>query len=256
MGGSFTYQVVGILLDGDAEQRVIATFDDLAEAEKCARFLRDGGKYLDVEVKTEFQDAGTATSDADVDGTSTQAGMAKPEDELGEVLFERRKTLFRRVFVSLVFCLSAFFFGVLGTVLGLLSLGIRAPQPGAAPPLWVPLILLGVAGMFAMAEWHYLRFSFRCHAFGVSRRGGFGTRRLRYEQIERIEYTASQLLLLHVIPFTRHLTIKFMPRPGEGLKRIVFHSNCFQDPDPEYLLREIAEIVEENSKERIALVQY
>jgi len=254
MSGTVKYQVVGTLLDGDPEPSVIATFDDWEKAEQCARFLRGGGKYRQVEVRPELRDAAdTALSDAEVLGSFPQAGLAEPEHELGEVLFERRHTVINRVLVSLSLCPFALFLAFLATAWGLYVLGILAPQQGPAPPWWSVLIPLGLAGLFATAEWHYLRVRFRCHKFGVSKRGGFGTRRLRYEQIERIKYKAEETRLFYVIPIVRDLTMKFMPEPDQGLKKIVFHSNCWQAED---LLQEITEIVQEHSQERIPLDQY
>ena len=58
---------------------------------------------------------------------------------------------------------------------------------------------------------------------------------------------------MYVIPIVRDLWIKFMPEPDQGLRRIVFHSNCWQ---PDDLLREIMEIVQENSQERFPVDQY
>src|SRR5437763_12234283 len=40
-----TYQVVGVLLNDDPQERVVASFEDREKAEQFARFLHAGGKY-------------------------------------------------------------------------------------------------------------------------------------------------------------------------------------------------------------------
>src|SRR5205807_6862842 len=92
-------------------------------------------------------------------------------------------------------------------------------------PWWFSGLLLLAGVAFWAGGCHFLCAVFRCHEHGLSQRGLLGARRLRYEALGSVHGQIVENRLLRLIPLWHTLRIKFVPRPGPGLRRITLVYN-------------------------------
>jgi|GEM_PF-6184433 len=145
--------------------------------------------------------------------------MSRPsgEDELGRVLFKMTSLAHR----DLVFCCLGIMAGSAFAGSVMLSYG-SANNRGT---VLFEIALFGVAVLCGLAACGIVGTTLRLHERGVSRRSILGTRRLRYQDLHDIAITpCTSTLSINFVPVSRKpaLELRFVPRPGLGLKPIVF----------------------------------
>ena len=161
--------------------------------------------------------------------------------DLGEVLFESRPSIFRRIALSIVLLpvgisLTLWSFLFAGTRLGL----VRNADWDQIPTWFLP-VPLAMGALCLFADWWYLKLDFRCHTLGVLKRGPIRSRRLAFREMKGVRMRLTEAQYLGIIPVLRSLEVWFDALDANG-RSIAFDYVGFSKPLK--IARQITSIVE------------
>jgi hypothetical protein len=160
----------------------------------------------------------------------TRQAEAKAIDEtsLGRILFERKHSIVASVTIVIVL----FAMGCAAVIAGFEPLGFALAG----------LILLIIAVVGAAAIGASIG-RLKCHERGVQQSSAFGTRSLRYDQVERFTFSAIRQYVNGGYTGTT-LNLAFDPLPSSGAKRITYNTSVKgEDGDLDALRDHIARVI-------------
>jgi hypothetical protein len=150
------------------------------------------------------------------------------ETSLGRILFERKQNVIAVVVSAIVFMV----FTLIGIVAGFESIGL------AIAALILIVVVAVLAGFVALSMGRL-----KCHERGVQQTSAFGSRSLRYDQVERFTFSAIRQYVNGGYTGTT-LNLAFDPLPSSGAKRIVYNTSVKgEDGDLDALRDHIARVI-------------